>query len=81
MELLTRNQFMKRYNVGYDKLQKMIANKEVEYLPTADRIRINENVVSVDIYNEEVKRRIEAESQLENIRKIVFVGGMKRWVN
>lgn len=78
MELLTRNQFMKRYNVGYDKLQKMIANKEVEYLPTADRIRINENVVSVDIYNEEVKRRIEAESQLENIRKIVFVGGMKR---
>ena len=78
MELLTRNQFMKRYNVGYDKLQKMIANKEVEYLPTADRIRVNENVVSVEIYNEEVKRRIEAESQLENIRKIVFVGGMKR---
>lgn len=78
MELLTRNQFMKRYNVGYDKLQKMIANKEVEYLPTADRIRINENVVSVDMYNKEVKRRIEAESQLENIRKIVFVGGMKR---
>ena len=81
MELLTRNQFMKRYNVGYDKLQKMIANKEVEYLPTADRIRVNENVVSVEIYNEEVKRRIEAESQLENIRKIVFVGGLKRWVN
>ena len=78
MELLTRNQFMKRYNVGYDKLQKMIANKEVEYLPTADRIRVNENVVSVEIYNEEVKRRIEAESQLENIRKIVFVGGLKR---
>lgn len=78
MELITKNQFMKRYNIGYDKLQKMIANKEVEYLPTADRIRVNENVVSVDIYNEEVKRRIEAESQLENIRKIVFVGGMKR---
>ena len=78
MELITKNQFMKRYNIGYDKLQKMIANKEVEYLPTADRIRVNENVVSVEIYNEEVKRRIEAESQLENIRKIVFVGGMKR---
>lgn len=76
MELLTRNQYMKKYNIGYDKMQKMIANKEVDYLPTADRIRVDENVVNIDVYNAEVQRRIEAETQLENIRKILL-GGMK----
>lgn len=56
MELLTRNQYMKKYNIGYDKMQKMITNKEVDYLPTADRIRVDENVVSIDMYNAEVKK-------------------------
>ena len=76
MELLTKNQYMKRYNIGYDKMQKMIVNKEVDYLPTADRIRVDENVVSIEMYNAEVQKRIEAETQLENIRKILL-GGMK----
>lgn len=72
MELLTRNQFMKRYNLGYDKVQKMIANKEVDYLETADRIRIDENMVSVDLFNEERKKRIEAETKLELLKNILI---------
>lgn len=71
MELLTRNQYMKRFNIGYDKMQKMIANKEVDYLKTADRIRIDENMVSIDLFNEERKRRIEAETKLELLKSIL----------
>lgn len=64
VELITRNQYMKRYNIGYDKLQRMIAKKEVDYLEEADRIRIDENTVRIELYNEEVARRIKAEEKL-----------------
>lgn len=67
MELLTRNQFMKRFNIGYDKMQKMIANNEVDYLPTADRIRIDDKTVSIEQFNAVQKRMIEAEARLEMI--------------
>lgn len=67
MELLTRNQFMKRFNIGYDKMQKMIANNEVDYLPIADRIRIDDKTVSIEQFNAVQKRMIEAEARLEMI--------------
>lgn len=70
MELLTRNQFMKRYNIGYDKMQKMIANNEVDYLPTADRIRIDENTVSIDQYNRIYQRMVEAEATIKTISNL-----------
>lgn len=72
MELLTRNQYMKRFNIGYDKMQKMIANKEVDYLPTADRIRINEKAVSIEMFNEERQKRIEAETKIELLKNILL---------
>lgn len=72
MELLTRNQYMKRFNIGYDKMQKMIANKEVDYLPTADRIRIDENTVSIELFNEERQKRIEAETKIELLKNILL---------
>lgn len=74
MELITRNQYMKRYNIGYDKLQRMIAKKEVDYLQEADRIRIDEKTVSIDLYEQERARRIKAEEKL-NLLKQVIVGG------
>jgi len=74
MELITRNQYMKRYNIGYDKLQRMIAKNEVDYLPEADRIRIDEKTVSIDLYEQEKARRIKAEEKL-NLLKQVIVGG------
>jgi len=74
MELITRNQYMKRYNIGYDKLQRMIAKKEVDYLQEADRIRIDEKTVSIDLYEQEKARRIKAEEKL-NLLKQVIVGG------
>ena len=67
MELVTKNQYMKRFNIGYPKLLEMIAKKEVDYLPIADRIRIDENTVSIELYNAEVKRRIIAEEKLNAI--------------
>lgn len=71
LELITRNQYMKRYNIGYDKLQRMIAKKEVDYLEEADRIRIDEKTVSIELYNAEVARRIKAEENLKSIKEFV----------
>ena len=71
MELLTRNQYMKRYNIGYDKMQKMIANKEVDYLPTADRIRIDEKTVSIEMYNELKEKYINLKTKQDLIEKII----------
>lgn len=72
MELLTRNQYMKRFNIGYEKLQKMIANKEVDYLKEAERIRIDENTVSIEMFNEERQKRIEAETKIELLKNILL---------
>lgn len=72
MELLTRNQFMKRYNLGYDKVQKMIANKEVDYLATADRIRIDENTVSIEMYNNLLEKYTNLKTKMESITKILI---------
>lgn len=70
MELITRNQYMKRYNIGYDKLQRMIAKKEVDYLKEADRIRIDENTIRIELYNQEVARRIKAEEKLNAVLEL-----------
>ena len=71
MELLTKNQYKKRFNIGDDKLKKMIANKEVDYLATADRIRIDENTVSIELYNEERAKRVKAETKLQMMQQIL----------
>lgn len=72
MELLTKNQYMKRFNIGYEKMQKMIANKEVDYLPTADRIRIDENTVSIELYNTLLEKYTNLKTKQEMIEKILI---------
>lgn len=71
MQLLTRNQYMKRFNIGYDKMQKMIANKEVDYLEIADRIRIDENTVSIEMYNNLLEKYTNLKTKMESIEKIL----------
>lgn len=78
MELVTRNQYMKRYNIGYEKLQRMIAKKEVDYLKEADRIRIDENTVSIELYEAERARRIEAEAMINMLQSILLGKGIKQ---
>ena len=72
MKLLTRNQYMKEFNIGYEKLQKMIANKEVDYLPTADRIRVDENTVSIEQYNALLEKYTNLKVKQELIEKILI---------
>ena len=71
MKLLTRNQYMKKYNIGYEKLQKMIANKEVDYLETADRIKVDENTVSIEMYNALLEKYTQLKTEQELIKKIL----------
>lgn len=78
MELVTRNQYMKRYNIGYEKMQRMIAKKEVDYLKEADRIRIDENTVSIELYEAERARRIEAEAIINMLQNILLGKGIKQ---
>lgn len=72
MKLLTRNQYMKQFKIGYEKLQKMIANKEVDYLPTADRIRIDENTVSIEMYNALYEKYTKERTENQMIRNILL---------
>jgi len=72
MELITRNQYMKRYNIGYDKMQRMIANKEVDYLKEADRIRIDDKTVRIELYEEEKSKRIKAETTIHLLQNILL---------
>ena len=79
MELITRNQYMKRYNIGYDKLQRMIANKEVDYLKEADRIRIDDRMVRIELYEEEKSKRIKAETTIQLLQNILLGKGINKW--
>ena len=53
-------------------MQKMIANKEVDYLPTADRIRIDENTVSIELYNTLLEKYTNLKTKQEMIEKILI---------
>lgn len=72
MELLTKNQYMTRFKIGYNKLQRMIANKEVDYLPTADRIRIDEHTVSIEMYNTLLEKYTKERTENQMIRNILL---------
>jgi len=79
MELITRNQYMKRYNIGYDKMQRMIANKEVDYLKEADRIRIDDKTVRIELYEEEKSKRIKAETTIHLLQNILLGKEINQW--
>lgn len=79
MELITRNQYMKRYNIGYDKMQRMIANGEVDYLKEADRIRIDDKTVRIELYEEEKSKRIKAETTIQLLQNILLGKEINQW--
>lgn len=66
--------FMKLRKIGYDTAMEMIENKEVEYRKSAGgryKIKIGGNMVSQEVYEKEKERRIQAETKLELVLKIV----------
>lgn len=74
-EYISLNEFMKRYKIGYNNVLQMINNKEIEAHKTVGgqyKIRITKDSVSREVYEEEHKRRIEAETTIDLLKKILI---------
>jgi hypothetical protein len=53
-------------------MQRMIASKEVDYLKEADRIRVDENTVSIEQYNALFEKYTNLKTKQELIEKILI---------
>ena len=62
-ELISKNEYMRRYKVGLKRLNEMISNKEV--IMRGGKIVISKQTVSLEDYEAERERRIKAEQKLE----------------
>lgn len=73
-EWISLNEYMRRYKVGHTVIKKMIADKELETRKTPGgqyKIHVGGNTVSKELYEEEHKKRIEAETTLNLITKML----------
>lgn len=74
-EWISLNEFMQRYKIGHDVALQMIHNKEVECRKTPGgryKIKIGGDTVSKEIYDKEKERRIQAETKIELLKKILL---------
>ena len=78
-EFISLNEYMKRYHVGHKEVTRMIENNELEYRLTDGghyKIKVGGNTVSREVYEAEKEKRIQAETKLNLLTKIL-VGGEK----
>ena len=76
-EWISLKKYMKRFHIGYKEVKKMIDNNELEYKQSDGghfRIKIGGNTVSRELYESEKEKRIQAETKLELLKK-VLIGG------
>lgn len=71
---ISQNEYMKRYNLGFKAVKELIATNQVEYkkIGSQYRIKIGGDTVSREIYEQEKIKRIEAESTLNLLKKILI---------
>lgn len=82
-EWISLRQYMKRFKLGYEVVLQMINNREVEYRKTPGgqyKIKVGGNTVSKELYEEERKKRIEAETTLNLITKMLVERRWWTWV-
>ena len=73
-EWISLNEFMRRRKIGYEVAIQMIENNEVEYKKTAGgryKIKVGGNAVSREVYEQEKEKRIQAETKLNLLKKIL----------
>jgi len=75
-EWISLTEYMKRFHLGFKEVKKMIDNNELEYKQEGGRFRIKVggNTVSRELYESEKEKRIQAETKLELLKK-VLIGG------
>lgn len=76
-EWISLTAYMKRFHTGFKEVKNMMDNGELEYKQTEGghfKIKVGGNAVSRDIYEKEKERRIQAETKLELLKKILGEG-------
>lgn len=76
-EWISLTEYMKRFHLGYKEVKKMIDNNELEYKQSEGgrfRIKVGGNTVSRELYESEKEKRIQVETKLELLKK-VLIGG------
>lgn len=76
-EWISLNEFMRRRKIGYEVALQMIENNEVEYKKTAGgryKIKVGGNAVSREVFEQEREKRIQAETKLNLLKKILVEG-------
>lgn len=70
---ISLNEFMRRNNIGYKTALKMLENGDIEGKKVGDRykIKVGGDTVSKQLYEEEHRKRIEAETTLDLITKML----------
>lgn len=70
---ISLNEFMRRNNIGYKTALKMLEDGDVEGKKVGDRykIKVGGDTVSKQLYEEEHIKRIEAETTLDLITKML----------
>lgn len=73
-EWISLNEFMRRKNIGHDVALQMIYNGDVEGKKYGSRwkIKVGGDTVSRQLYEEEHRKRIEAETTLKLLQNILF---------
>lgn len=74
-EWISLNEFMRRNKVGYEVALQMIHNGEIECRKTPGgryKIRVGGDTVSKEMYEQEKEKRIQAETKLELLKRILF---------
>ena len=76
-ELISLNEYMRRYKVGYNVVLQMIHNGEIEARKTPGgryKIKVGGDTVSREMYDALHERCIEAETKLEVLKNILLEG-------
>ena len=71
---ISLNEFMRKKNIGYDVALQMIHNGDIEGKKYGSRwkIKIGGDTVSRQLYEEEHRKRIEAETTLKLLQNILL---------
>ena len=73
-EWISLNEYMKRYKMGYSAVLNLINEGSVEHIKTEGghyKIKVGGNSVSKEMYELEKEKRIQAETKLELLKKIL----------
>ncbi len=68
-DLISMNEYMRRYGVGYESVKRMIANKELEM--KGKKIVIRKNSVPIELYEKVVVENTKLKTIIQNSKKIL----------